>query len=38
MTYTQADTQKITLADEKVILIDEHLADSDAMPMMQVQV
>ena len=31
VTYTQADAQKITPADEKVILIDEHLADSDAM-------
>lgn len=31
VTYTQADAQKITSADEKVILIDEHLADSDAM-------
>lgn len=31
VTYTQADAQKITAADEKVILIDEHLADSEAM-------
>ena len=31
VTYTQADAQKITSSDEKVILIDEHLADSDAM-------
>lgn len=31
VSYTQADAQKITPADEKVILIDEHLADSDAM-------
>ena len=31
VTYTQTDAQAITAADEKVILIDEHLADSDAM-------
>ncbi len=31
VTYTQADAQKVTAADKKVILIDEHLADSDAM-------
>lgn len=31
VTYTQADAQAVTAADEKVILIDEHLADSDAM-------
>lgn len=31
VTYTQADAEKVTAADEKVILIDEHLADSDAM-------
>lgn len=31
VSYTQADAQKITSSDEKVILIDEHLADSDAM-------
>lgn len=31
ITYTQADAEKITAGDEKVILIDEHLADSDAM-------
>ena len=29
--YTQADAEAVTAADEKVILIDEHLADSDAM-------
>ena len=29
--YTQADAQAVTAADKKVILIDEHLADSDAM-------
>lgn len=29
--YTQADAEAITAADGKVILIDEHLADSDAM-------
>ena len=28
---TQAEAEAITAADEKVILIDEHLADSDAM-------
>ena len=31
VTYTQADAESITAADGKVILIDEHLADSDAM-------
>ena len=31
VTTTQADAAKITAQDEKVILIDEHLADSDAM-------
>lgn len=31
VTYTQADAQAVTPADGKVILIDEHLADSDAM-------
>lgn len=31
VTYTQADAQAITADDQKVILIDEHLADSDAM-------
>ena len=31
VTYTQEDAEKIDRFDEKVILIDEHLADSDAM-------
>lgn len=31
VTYTQADAEAITAADGKIILIDEHLADSDAM-------
>lgn len=31
VTYTQADAEKVTAADQKVILIDGHLADSDAM-------
>ena len=31
VTYTQADAEAVTAADKKVILIDEHLADSDAM-------
>ena len=31
ITYTQADAEAVTASDEKVILIDEHLADSDAM-------
>ena len=31
VTYTQKDAAAISSADEKVILIDEHLADSDAM-------
>ncbi len=31
VTFTQADAQAVTPADEKVVLIDEHLADSDAM-------
>lgn len=31
ITYTQTDAEAITAADGKVILIDEHLADSDAM-------
>lgn len=31
VTYTQSDAEAITSEDEKVILIDEHLADSDAM-------
>ena len=31
VTYTQADAEAVTAEDEKVILIDEHLADSDAM-------
>lgn len=31
VTFTQADAKALTAEDEKVILIDEHLADSDAM-------
>lgn len=31
MTTTQADAAKVTAKDGKVIFIDEHLADSDAM-------
>ena len=31
VTTTQADAAKVTAKDQKVILIDEHLADSDAM-------
>ena len=31
VTFTQDDAQAVTAADGKVILIDEHLADSDAM-------
>ncbi|MGN0243564.1 MAG: alkaline phosphatase [Lachnospiraceae bacterium] len=31
VTYTQADAAAVTAADDKVILIDEHLADSDSM-------
>ena len=31
VTFTQADAEAVTAADEKVILIDENLADSDAM-------
>lgn len=31
ITYTQDEAEKISSSDEKVILIDEHLADSDAM-------
>ena len=31
VTFTQADAAAVTPADEKVVLIDEHLADSDAM-------
>lgn len=31
VTYTQAEAEAVTAADQKVILIDEHLADSDAM-------
>lgn len=31
VTCTQADAEAVTAADGKVILIDEHLADSDAM-------
>ncbi|MGN0995735.1 MAG: alkaline phosphatase [Candidatus Ventricola sp.] len=31
VTFTQVDAQAVTAADGKVILIDEHLADSDAM-------
>ena len=31
VTTTQADADKITAGNQKVILIDEHLADSDAM-------
>ena len=31
VTYTQADAEAVSASDEKVILIDEHLADSDAM-------
>ncbi len=31
VTTTQADAEKIAAGDNKVILIDEHLADSDAM-------
>ena len=31
VTYTHADAEAVTADDSKVILIDEHLADSDAM-------
>lgn len=31
VTFTQAEAEAVTADDEKVILIDEHLADSDAM-------
>lgn len=31
VTFTQAEAEAVTAADGKVILIDEHLADSDAM-------
>ena len=31
VTFTQEEAQAVTARDEKVILIDEHLADSDAM-------
>lgn len=31
VTFTQADAEAVTAADGKVILIDEHLADSDSM-------
>lgn len=31
VTFTQEDAQTVTAQDEKVILIDEHLADSEAM-------
>ncbi|MDO4491850.1 MAG: alkaline phosphatase [Lachnospiraceae bacterium] len=31
VTFTQADAEAVTAADEKVILIDENLADGDAM-------
>ena len=31
VTFTQADAEKVSADDGKVILIDEHLADSDAM-------
>ena len=31
VTFTQSDAEKISSKDEKVILIDEHLADSDAL-------
>lgn len=31
VTYKQADAKAVTAKDKKVILIDEHLADSDAM-------
>lgn len=31
VTFTQEDAQKVTAKDGKVLLIDEHLADSDAM-------
>ena len=31
VTFTQDDAEAVTVADEKVILIDENLADSDAM-------
>lgn len=31
VTFTQADAEAVTPEDEKVVLIDEHLADSDAM-------
>lgn len=31
VTYKQADAKKVSAKDKKVILIDEHLADSDAM-------
>ena len=30
-TYTQADAEAVTAEDGRVILMDEHLADSDAM-------
>ena len=31
VTYTQADAEAVTAEDGRVILMDEHLADSDAM-------
>lgn len=31
VTYTQADVEAVTAEDGRVILMDEHLADSDAM-------
>ena len=31
VTYTQADAETVTAEDGRVILMDEHLADSDAM-------
>ena len=31
VTYTQADAEAVTDEDGRVILMDEHLADSDAM-------
>ena len=31
VTFTQANAEAVTPEDEKVVLIDEHLADSDAM-------
>ena len=31
MVTTQSEAAKVSAADEKVLLVDEHLADSDAM-------